>query len=52
MRMLLVSGVIGRLIKTFSLAFLAPLLLAGLDQEWEVAEGLQPRGSFASSWDA
>jgi trk system potassium uptake protein TrkH len=43
MRMLLVSGVIGRLTKYFSIAFLPPLLMACWDQEWKVA------GAFALS---
>jgi len=44
MRMLLVSGVIGRLIKHFSVAFLAPLLMACVDQEWWVAGGFAGSG--------
>ena len=43
MRMLLVSGVIGRLVKYFSIAFIAPLVMACVDEEWWVA------GSFAAS---
>lgn len=37
MRILLVIGVIGRLIKLFSLAFLPPLLMALWDQAWDAA---------------